>query len=68
MNLFAVVCSGEGCCCFMNEQSCTVTCRCEAWVKSGDEDGACGNPITYIVYCSEEQDEDDVIDEQCITL
>lgn len=56
-------CSGEGCCCFMNDQPCTVACGCEAWVNTNDEDGACGNPLTYIVYCREEHDQDDDINE-----
>ena len=43
-------CSGEGCCFFLNEQPCTVAAGCEARVNTDDEDGACGNPLTYIGY------------------
>ena len=51
-------CDGEQCYCFMNEQPCTSACGCEAWTDTSDDAGACGNPLTYLVYQDTTDDDD----------
>lgn len=52
-------CDGEGCYCFMNEQPCTSACGCDAWTDTSDVAGACGNPLTHLVYQDVTDDEDE---------